>query len=61
MIYLFAKAYTVFNDSKYLDICIQCGEITWQKGLLKKGAGMSITTAVILWNIFIAIKSLFLS
>lgn len=39
MIYLFAKAYTVFNDSKYLDICIKCGEITWQKGLLKKGAG----------------------
>ncbi|KAF2360518.1 Lanthionine synthetase C-like [Trinorchestia longiramus] len=40
MIYLFAKAYTVFNDSKYLDVCIKCGEVTWQKGLLKKGAGI---------------------
>jgi lantibiotic modifying enzyme len=40
MIYLMAKAYKIFNEQKYLDSCIKCGEIVWQKGLLKKGPGL---------------------
>uniref|UniRef100_A0A8D0H0G4 LanC-like protein 3 n=1 Tax=Sphenodon punctatus TaxID=8508 RepID=A0A8D0H0G4_SPHPU len=38
--YLFAKAYLVSKKSQYLDTCIRCGELTWQKGLLKKGPGI---------------------
>ena len=39
IIYLFAKAYKVWLDEKYLDVCFRIGELTWQKGLLKKGPG----------------------
>ncbi|ERE65887.1 lanC-like protein 3 [Cricetulus griseus] len=38
--YLFAKAYLVSKKPQYLDTCIRCGELTWQKGLLKKGPGI---------------------
>ncbi len=40
MVYLFAKAYLFWNDEKYLQACLKCGELTWQKGLLKKGPGI---------------------
>ncbi|XP_041350633.1 lanC-like protein 3 [Gigantopelta aegis] len=40
IIYLFARAYIVWGDSKYLDACIRCGELTWQRGLLTKGPGI---------------------
>ena len=39
MVYLFAKAYQVFQDPKYLQVAESCGEQTWHKGLLKKGPG----------------------
>lgn len=39
-VYLFAKAYLLFRDQKYLDACIKCGNLIWQKGLLKKGPGI---------------------
>ena len=39
-VYLYARAYKVFGDAKYLDACLQCGELTWQKGLLRKGPGI---------------------
>ncbi|XP_068244503.1 lanC-like protein 3 [Palaemon carinicauda] len=39
-IYLLAKAYMIYKDKKYLDSCLKCGEITWHKGLLKKGPGI---------------------
>ncbi|KAJ6667629.1 hypothetical protein lerEdw1_016750 [Lerista edwardsae] len=38
--YMFAKAYLVSKKPQYLDSCISCGELTWQKGLLKKGPGI---------------------
>ncbi|XP_030058215.1 lanC-like protein 3 [Microcaecilia unicolor] len=38
--YLFAKAYLISKKPLYLDACIRCGELTWQKGLLKKGPGI---------------------
>ncbi|XP_069958908.1 lanC-like protein 3 isoform X2 [Cherax quadricarinatus] len=39
-VYLLAKAYMVYEDKRYLEACIKCGEITWLKGLLKKGPGI---------------------
>lgn len=38
-VYLLAKAYIVYKDQKYLQAAVKCGEVTWQKGLLKKGPG----------------------
>ncbi len=40
IVYLFAKAFILWNDDKYLQACLRCGELTWQKGLLKKGPGI---------------------
>lgn len=39
-IYLFGKAYQVFGGEMHLQSAIKCGEITWKKGLLKKGPGI---------------------
>ncbi|KAK4319693.1 hypothetical protein Pmani_009353 [Petrolisthes manimaculis] len=39
-VYLLGKAYKVFQEQKYLNACVKCGEVTWQKGLLKKGPGI---------------------
>ena len=38
---MLAKAYLVFKEEKYLHACLKCGDITWQKGLLRKGPGES--------------------
>lgn len=40
-IYLFAKAYIVYGDERYLNACVLAGELVWKKGLLKKGPGKS--------------------
>ncbi|XP_057654525.1 lanC-like protein 3 homolog [Diorhabda carinulata] len=40
MIFLMAKAYLVFKESKYLDACVIMGGLIWEKGLLKKGPGI---------------------
>ncbi|CAI9736988.1 3 [Octopus vulgaris] len=40
IIYVFARAYQVWKDEKYLQACIRCGELTWKAGLLKKGPGI---------------------
>jgi hypothetical protein len=39
-VYLFAKAYLVFNDQKYLHSILRSGDLMWNKGLLKKGPGI---------------------
>jgi hypothetical protein len=39
-IYLFAKSFLIFKDQKYLNACLKCGELVWEKGLLKKGPGI---------------------
>ncbi|XP_069125647.1 lanC-like protein 3 [Argopecten irradians] len=40
VVYLFARAYKVWGDEKYLHACARCAELTWEKGLLKKGPGI---------------------
>ena len=40
VVYLFAKAYLVWKDEKYLAAAMRCGDIVWKKGLLKKGPGI---------------------
>ncbi|RUS78284.1 hypothetical protein EGW08_013948 [Elysia chlorotica] len=40
VVYLLAKAYLVWQDERYLQACIACAELTWNKGLLKKGPGI---------------------
>ncbi|GLH07166.1 LanC-like protein 3 homolog [Gryllus bimaculatus] len=40
VVYLMAKAYLHWKDEKYLQACIKCGDIVWNKGLLKKGPGI---------------------
>lgn len=40
VVYLFAKAYIVFKEQKYLDSCLLAGELVWSKGLLRKGPGI---------------------
>lgn len=39
-IYLFAKAYLLFKEDKYLVACQKCADLIWTKGLLKKGPGL---------------------
>ncbi|XP_026825201.1 lanC-like protein 2 isoform X3 [Ooceraea biroi] len=34
---LFCLAYKVFRDDAFLKTAIQCGEVTWERGLLRKG------------------------
>lgn len=40
VVYMLARAYIVFKDEKYLRACLKCGEVTWQRGLLRKGPGL---------------------
>ncbi|CAG9803386.1 unnamed protein product [Chironomus riparius] len=40
IIYLMAKAFKIFGDQKYLNSCLKCGDLVWEKGLLKKGPGI---------------------
>lgn len=34
-----AKAYILWQEDRYLQSCIRCADIVWEKGLLKKGPG----------------------
>ena len=40
VVYLFAKAYIVFKQPKYLNACLLAGDLVWSKGLLRKGPGI---------------------
>ena len=40
VVYLLAKAFLTWKDEKYLQAAKKCAEITWQKGLLRKGPGI---------------------
>lgn len=40
VVYLMAAAYLYWKEERYLDSCLKCGELTWKKGLLKKGPGI---------------------
>lgn len=39
-VYLFAKAYIVFKEQKYLNSCLLAGDLVWSRGLLRKGPGI---------------------
>lgn len=36
-LYLFTTAYKVYNDRKYLQLAEDCGNVIWERGLLRKG------------------------
>ncbi|KAG8559086.1 hypothetical protein GDO81_017235 [Engystomops pustulosus] len=40
VIYMLTQAYKIFQHSEYLAEAAQCAEISWQRGLLKKGYGL---------------------
>ncbi|KAL2715276.1 lanC-like protein 2 isoform X1 [Vespula squamosa] len=40
MTMLFCLAYEIYSDKKFLETAIQCGEVVWARGLLKKGYGL---------------------
>lgn len=40
MTMLFYQAYEIFEDKTFLDTAIQCGEVIWSRGILKKGYGI---------------------
>ena len=42
VVYLFARAFLVWKEKKYLDACLKIGELTWKKGLLLKGPGTKV-------------------
>ncbi|XP_014675270.1 PREDICTED: lanC-like protein 3 [Priapulus caudatus] len=40
VVYLFARAYLVWKDTRYLEACKRCADLVWKKGLLRKGPGI---------------------
>lgn len=40
VIYMLLQAYKVFGVQQYLEDAVRCGEVVWQRGLLKKGYGL---------------------
>ncbi|KAI4498197.1 hypothetical protein M0802_006683 [Mischocyttarus mexicanus] len=40
MTMLFCLAYELYRDEKFLQTAVQCGEVIWTRGLLKKGYGI---------------------
>ncbi|KAM6080275.1 glutathione S-transferase LANCL1 [Theristicus caerulescens] len=45
VIYTLVQAYKVFGEQQYLNDALQCAEVIWQHGLLKKGYGLCHGTA----------------
>ena len=52
VVYLFAKAFLVWKDEKYLQAILRCGDLIWKKGLLKKGPGICHGIAGKYFNFF---------
>ncbi|KAL5477437.1 hypothetical protein EMCRGX_G024235 [Ephydatia muelleri] len=40
VVHMFAHAYRVLGDRKYLDAAVDCGEVVWDRGILRKGYGL---------------------
>ncbi|GJQ75453.1 hypothetical protein Trydic_g17543 [Trypoxylus dichotomus] len=36
-VYMYTAAYKVFKDEKYLNLALKCGDVVWERGLLRKG------------------------
>ncbi|XP_076827463.1 lanC-like protein 2 [Brachyhypopomus gauderio] len=45
VVHLLVMAHKVFKDDKYLKDAVECGEVIWQRGLLRKGYGLCHGTA----------------
>ncbi|XP_056096454.1 lanC-like protein 2, partial [Rhinichthys klamathensis goyatoka] len=45
VLHMLIMAHKVFRDEKYLRDAVECGELIWQKGLLRKGYGICHGTA----------------
>lgn len=45
VLHMLIMAHTVFKDEKYLRDALECGELIWQRGLLRKGYGLCHGTA----------------
>nr|XP_006634360.1 PREDICTED: lanC-like protein 2 [Lepisosteus oculatus] len=45
VIHMLIQAYMVFKEEKYLKDAVECGEVIWQRGLLRKGYGICHGTA----------------
>ncbi|XP_061777501.1 lanC-like protein 2 isoform X2 [Nerophis ophidion] len=45
VIHMLIMAYKVFEEEKYLKEAAECGEVIWQRGLLRKGYGICHGTA----------------
>ncbi|XP_049605469.1 lanC-like protein 2 [Syngnathus scovelli] len=45
VIHMLIMAYKVFKEDKYLKDAVECGEVIWQRGLLRKGYGICHGTA----------------
>ncbi|XP_051909626.1 lanC-like protein 2 [Hippocampus zosterae] len=45
VIHVLIMAYKVFKEEKYLKEAVECGEVIWQRGLLRKGYGICHGTA----------------
>ncbi|VUZ42986.1 unnamed protein product [Hymenolepis diminuta] len=39
-VYVYARAYQLWKDQKYLDEVFKCADVAWHRGLLKKGPGI---------------------
>lgn len=40
VIHMLIKAYQVYNEQSLLDSAVACGDVIWQRGILKKGFGL---------------------
>uniref|UniRef100_A0AAZ3RT66 LanC lantibiotic synthetase component C-like 2 (bacterial) n=1 Tax=Oncorhynchus tshawytscha TaxID=74940 RepID=A0AAZ3RT66_ONCTS len=45
VVHMLIMAHKVFKDEKYLKDAVECGEVIWQRGLLRKGYGICHGTA----------------
>ncbi|XP_069504394.1 lanC-like protein 2 isoform X2 [Ambystoma mexicanum] len=45
VIHMLLQAYKTFKEDKYLKDAIECGDVIWQRGLLRKGYGICHGTA----------------
>ncbi|XP_077365475.1 lanC-like protein 2 [Festucalex cinctus] len=45
VIHMLIMTYKVFKEDKYLKEAVECGEVIWQRGLLRKGYGICHGTA----------------
>ncbi|XP_068612505.1 glutathione S-transferase LANCL1 [Brachionichthys hirsutus] len=45
VVYMLLQAHKAFGESQYLDDALECGEVVWRFGLLRKGYGLCHGTA----------------